>query len=380
MELMTDRLIFLKDKIEQDFKIYMNIKTYDINFKNNIYYIYILDNEGYQYYIVYDVLRNAKRRNLKLHKFFRNNIYTLDNIKNFLVQNNKEFQLISAECNSATEKLTWNCNIHENFITSWNCIKNGQGCPICSRISSSNIRKNNIDYIKTKFEEKNYILMTDEYINNEIPLPYICQKHKDKGIQYISFGNLIMNKRCKYCAKESSLLLQTKTQEQFEKEIYSIFIDKYKVIGKYINSKTHVEIYCNNCNESFFIAPKHLLNGHGCSNCSISRGEQKIKSFLISNNINFIQQYKFDDCKSKRKLPFDFAILNDDNLYCLIEYQGIQHYKSVEIFGGEKQFLEQQRVDKIKKDFCNNQNIKLIEIPYWDFNEINNILSKEFVE
>lgn len=380
MDLIEDRITFIRNKIELDYKNYINIKSYNIKFKNNKYYVYILDNENYQYCITYDVLRNSKRRNLKLRRFFGNNIYTLDNIRNFLIQNNKNFQLVSKECSSATEKIIWKCNEHENFIMSWNCVKNGKGCPTCGKISSSNIRKNSIDYVKSKFEEKNLILMTDEYINNETPLAYICKQHKEEGIQYISFGSLISNRGCRYCAKENCRLLQTKTQEQFEKEVYSIFLDKYKVIGKYINSTTHIEVYCNNCNESFFIAPKHLLNGHGCSICSISRGEQKIKSFLILNNIDFIQQYKFDNCRSKRKLPFDFAIFKNEDLYCLIEYQGIQHYKPVETFGGEKQFLEQQKVDKIKKDFCNNQNIKLIEISYLDFNNIEEILKRNFVE
>jgi hypothetical protein len=60
-----------------------------------------------------------------------------------------------------------------------------------------------------------------------------------------------------------------------------------------------------------------------------------------------------------------------------IEYQGEQHYKAVEFFGGKDQFKTQQKLDKIKRDYCKNNNIKLLEIPYWDFNNIEQILLKE---
>lgn len=61
----------------------------------------------------------------------------------------------------------------------------------------------------------------------------------------------------------------------------------------------------------------------------------------------------------------------------LIEFQGIQHYEPVEIFGGEKQFKIQQEHDKRKREYAINNNIKLLEIPYWDFDNVEEILSRE---
>ena len=48
----------------------------------------------------------------------------------------------------------------------------------------------------------------------------------------------------------------------------------------------------------------------------------------------------------------------------VIEFQGAQHYKVIEYFGGEEQFKKQVRYDNIKRAYCKNHNIKLIEIPY----------------
>ena len=71
---------------------------------------------------------------------------------------------------------------------------------------------------------------------------------------------------------------------------------------------------------------------------------------------------RFIDCIDKRPLSFDFYVPQCNTC---IEYQGIQHYKPVERFGGEEQFIIQQKHDMIKKEYCAKNNINLIEIPYW---------------
>lgn len=104
----------------------------------------------------------------------------------------------------------------------------------------------------------------------------------------------------------------------------------------------------------------------GCKTI-ISKGEEYIKKWLSDNNFLFLQQYKFKDCKNKLELPFDFAVLNKDlSVLCLIEFQGEQHFRPVEYFGGEKAYLTLSQNDKIKKDYCNNKNIKLFIINYYD--------------
>lgn len=95
-----------------------------------------------------------------------------------------------------------------------------------------------------------------------------------------------------------------------------------------------------------------------------SVGEKTISSILKSNKINHKIQYKIDDCKDINPLPFDIAILKEDNLICLIEYQGIQHFKSIPYFGGERALESTKKRDKIKKEYCESNKIKLIEISY----------------
>ena len=97
--------------------------------------------------------------------------------------------------------------------------------------------------------------------------------------------------------------------------------------------------------------------------CKSSRGEKKIISFLKNENIQYFSQFKFDECKNKNKLPFDFYLPNHN---ICIEFQGEQHYHPIPYFGGEDKLKKVKKRDQIKRNFCKNNLIKLIEIPYWD--------------
>ena len=103
------------------------------------------------------------------------------------------------------------------------------------------------------------------------------------------------------------------------------------------------------------------MSGGGCPKCKSSRGEQLIINFLKNNNIKFVFQKKFENCKYKRLLSYDFY-LPDKNI--CIEFDGIQHFKPINKFGGEQGLLNRQNNDEIKNIYCHTNNIKLIRIKY----------------
>jgi ABC-type microcin C transport system permease subunit YejE len=114
----------------------------------------------------------------------------------------------------------------------------------------------------------------------------------------------------------------------------------------------------------------------------MSNSENKILHFLKENNISFISQKKFDGCRFKKSLFFDFY-LPEYNL--CIEYQGQQHYFPVEYFSSEGKTSEEiynENIDrdKIKKDFCKNNGIFLLEIPYFEKNNFKEIIFKKMSE
>jgi len=119
-----------------------------------------------------------------------------------------------------------------------------------------------------------------------------------------------------------------------------------------------------------------------CNSCSGSKGEIIIQKTLEEHNIKFIPQYRFDDLRGENKqfLKFDFGILDyNDKLKNLIEYQGEQHYFPVDFANrgeewAKEQFQKNQYRDNMKREYVSIKNIELLEIPYWDYNNIKKIL------
>ena len=145
-------------------------------------------------------------------------------------------------------------------------------------------------------------------------------------------------------------------------------------LGEYINIKTNILVKCSNGHKSYFTNFDRFKRGDRCPYCNESKGEREINEILNKYNINFKSQYKFNNCKSKRELPFDFYI---PNFNIVIEYDGIQHYEIIKYFSGLDGFITTKIHDIIKTKYCEDNNIKLIRIPYWEYDNIENILIKE---
>lgn len=135
---------------------------------------------------------------------------------------------------------------------------------------------------------------------------------------------------------------------------------------------------CGICGEEMYAVPGAIMSEHkkSCGCLSRSYGEEHISRMLSELNINFIEQYSFDDCVYKKKLRFDFAVFDEnDNLQFLIEYDGEQHTRPVDAFGGEEEFKQVQKRDAIKNEYCKNNGIDLLRIPYFYTTEqVNNTI------
>lgn len=116
------------------------------------------------------------------------------------------------------------------------------------------------------------------------------------------------------------------------------------------------------CGNIIYVQVKRLVSGNTQScGCLKSKGEQKIINILRENNINFKKEYTFPDLPKKR---FDFYI---PCCSICLEYDGIQHFDSSNLFYSE----ELVKRDREKDEYCKQNNILLIRIPYTDYNKIN---------
>lgn len=101
--------------------------------------------------------------------------------------------------------------------------------------------------------------------------------------------------------------------------------------------------------------------------CKSSKGNLVIRLLLEERKISFKQEYSFPELYNEsidNPLRFDFALFKKDKLFCLIEYNGKQHYEPVDFFGGVNAFIDQQKRDNLKREFCKNKNILLFTIKY----------------
>ena len=106
------------------------------------------------------------------------------------------------------------------------------------------------------------------------------------------------------------------------------------------------------------------------------KGEEEIEKILIKYEITYEREYRIDDCRDSKSLPFDFYI---PSLNMCIEYDGEQHFKLNSHFNKTEEDLKgTQKRDNIKTQYCKDNNINLLRIPYWEFKNIENILNKTF--
>jgi len=261
-------------------------------------------------------------------------------------------------------KIKIKCIKHGYFQqTPKNHLNKKQGCPDCS----GNRKKTTNTFIidgNNKHNNK-YNYDKSHYISNKVNVIITCKEHGD--FQQTPDGHLNQKQGCPDCAGN-----RRKNTIKFIKEASILHNNSYDYsLVEYINNDTNVEIICKK-HGSFKQLPTNHINGRkGCPKCKSSKGELSILKFLENNNINYTEQKKFQCCKFKRKLAFDFH-LPDYNI--CIEYDGKQHFEPIEYFGGLYKFNDLKKRDNIKNNYCEKNNIKLLRIPYWNFNNIDDIL------
>lgn len=216
------------------------------------------------------------------------------------------------------------------------------------------------------------------YVKANIKVKIICPKH---GIFEQQPNNHLFGQGCIGCMGDNVRNARISNNENFIKKSKKIHGEKYDYsLVNYKTGKDKVIIICYFHGEFLQTPFAHSSPSmrQGCPFCKISKGEDEIEKFLIKNNIEYIREYKFDNCinpKTNKKLPFDFYI---PHLNIIIEFQGEQHYKEYKNhFNAAGGLKGRQERDKIKREFSLLNNFTYIEISYKEFNQIETILNNK---
>ena len=250
----------------------------------------------------------------------------------------------------------------------------GKGCKKCHFKKLQKIHTKSHEYfIQEVYNINKNIRVLSKYSGVKNKVDCECLIHNN--IFSISPEHLLRGETgCKECINIKFHLGGLKTHEQFVKELFDIN-KNIEVIGKYDGAKNNIEVECLKCGHIWSPVADSLLHGYGCPCCKRSKGEEKIEEYLNKNNIIFEPQKKFSDLRNKLPLSYDFY-LPDYNL--LIEYQGQFHDGTTSIVDKDRYFERQQVNDNLKRNYAKNNNYNLLEIWYYDFHKIDNIID-EFI-
>lgn len=264
---------------------------------------------------------------------------------------NPNIEVVEKYINAHT-KILHRCRIDRyEWLVKPSNILNGKGCPKCN----GGVKYGHEEYVRRVSTINSNIEVIGEYVNTATKILHKCLIDGYEWL--VAPCNILKGVGCPKCYGNI-----TKTHEKYVKEVSTIN-PNIEVIEKYINAKTNILHKCKIDGHEWLSCPTNILRGSGCPVCKFSHGEKNTEIYLIKHNVDYIPQYKFNDCKNKQMLSFDFYL---PNYNLCIEYDGIQHYEPIKYFGGERKLKYIQQNDDIKTKYCNDNNIVLLRIKYDD--------------
>lgn len=297
-------------------------------------------------------------------------------VKRF-VDDNKVKYICKCDCGNTCVKTTSSLKYGTKYVGSNSC-----GC----------LQKNSVKKTKSLIGQRfNYLVVIGEADSKYGKLHWLCRC--DCGNETIVSSSGLLSGHTKSCGCYQDAVA---SNTHFE-DLAGMKIGLLTVLKRVEDSsRGDVRYLCQcECGNKKIIRGTPLKDGRtlSCGCYSQSFGEQYIDDILFNIGLNYDTQVKFKDLTglSGGVLSYDFSIEDGDELLGLIEYQGEQHFKPVDIFGGQLQFEKQQLHDDLKREYAKNYlNVPLLEIPYTkrtvkeiydlivDFCHDNNIIISEY--
>lgn len=246
-------------------------------------------------------------------------------------------------------------------------------------------KKYSFQDVINEFSKTDYELLSDRfdyYDAAQNTLKYICPRHRDKGVQTISLGHLQQGRGCYYCGRERTIAghISDLNDNRYDKLCESkglIHVDTKRIDGIiYVGYKCPIHPDTGVQYSRFHNMNRTFKNNFGCPICHSSKWENEIRDILNTLGVPFEAEKKFKNLKDKTYLRFDFyiPILNK-----IIEYDGIHHYSpfcfnGTSLESARRSFNDTQRRDQLKDDYCKQNHIPMLRIPYYEFNNAMNLI------
>lgn len=301
---------------------------------------------------------------------------TLEDAKNYALSVGSE--LLTDKWDGTDKKYNFKCtNCGEVMEKVFSIFKQGHTlCKECGyKKASKSKTRTHEQYLQDLINSKCKAVPIESFINVMTPIFHKCPNCGNENWKVKP--DSLLSGRSKYCPKCSKLKL--KTHEEFTKEVFDLVNNEYEIVNEYKGSLNPIYIKHNICGNIYKLNKAgNFLEGKRCPYCKSSHGENKLLEIFTKHQIKFIKEYTFDNLigLGGRLLRFDFAIFYKNKLSCLIEYQGEQHYKHISKWMTKEEYECLIKHDNLKRKYCQDNNIKLIEVPYWQYDNLENYIMK----
>ena len=259
------------------------------------------------------------------------------------------YPFIKDEYLNSHSYITIICNKCEHIFKQqvYSHVNEKNGCPKCVGVLKLTTEQILIRFREIHKDKYEYPKIFKEHENIKSKITVVCKKCSD--VFKVSVNHHMYSKSgCRNCHHNKpntiNRILEKSIKVHGENRYSYPYINNEK-IGSY----DKITIFCNRCKQTFKQRVySHILIGNGCPKCNKSKAEQSIHNYLLMNKVNFIPQYKFENCKNIRQLPFDFYL--PDYNTC-IEYDGELHFNKRR--DDELDNLKCRKLkDDIKTNFC----------------------------
>lgn len=297
----------------------------------------------------------------------------------FLKRLSPKYDMVDEYIDYST-KIRFKCKQCGNIITKSPCFMiHHDGCKYCYYMRRKELVYTDEEFKKMVYEKNKNIKILGTYAGSQSDIK--CECLIDGHIWETKASRLHHGVGCPRCGGSLK-----KTNQEFLEEMEIINSD-IEILGEYTSNKTKLKVRCKLDDNVWEQSPNHLLRGIGCPVCANtkrSKGEEKIKKFLEENEISYTHQKWIKECHDKLTLPFDFCVYDDNgSTKFLIEYDGIGHFKPIRYSYNQSEndakivYEGIVRRDHIKNEYCKMSGTRLVRMPYFDFKNIETILSKE---
>lgn len=223
-----------------------------------------------------------------------------------------------------------------------------------------------IDISGQKFNNLTVIERAENH-NKKVMWRCLC----DCGNETIVYGTYLRNGHTKSCGCKR----EQAAKKIGEENLISLVGQKFGHLTVLKDTKerqgSHVIWECQcDCGNITKVAASNLQSGSivSCGCQKLSYGEQIISQILKDNNISYIKEFCVTELNNAR---FDFAILKNNQIERIIEFDGEHHYKEISFHKDNKYSLQdRQQRDQLKNQWAAAHNIPLVRIPYWEKDNI----------